>query len=145
MHSLGSCVLHLHVDNKAFPTIFEVTNTTGLIILGRAQAKAMGYVEFPNIKHPHNFTMHPTTSKKICTIKTSVPETATSPAPTDSVGISPRVHVHKSESTKATQANQSKQTTEPVVPHKMEHRLHRAQWQNTQATHHQRLHVKGVQ
>ena len=24
----------------------------------------------------------------------------------------------------------------------MEHRLHRAQWQNTQAIHHQRLHVK---
>ena len=116
MHSLGSCVLHLHVDNKAFPTIFEVTNTTGLIILGRAQAKAMGYVEFPKIKYPHTFTMHPTTSKKICTIKTSVPETATSFPPTDSVGTTPRVHVHKSESTKVTQAKQSRQTTEPVVP-----------------------------
>ena len=116
MHSLGSCVLHLHVDNKAFPTILEVTNMTKLIILGRAQAKAMGYVEFPKIKCPHTFTTHPTTSKNICTIKTLVPETATGFPPTDSVGTTPRVHVHKSESTKATQAKQSRQTTEPVVP-----------------------------
>ena len=43
VHSLGSCVLHLHIDNKAFPTVFEVTNMTGSIILGRTQAKAMGY------------------------------------------------------------------------------------------------------
>ena len=89
---------------------------TGPIILGRAQAKAMGYVKFPKIKCPHTFTMHPTTSKKICTIKTLMPETATSSPPTDSVGTIPRVYVHKSESTKATQAKQSKQTTEPVVP-----------------------------
>ena len=107
--------MHLLVDNKALPTIFEVTNMTGLIILGRAQAKAMGYVEFPKIKCPHTFTMPPTTSRKICTIKTSPPETATGSPPTDSVGTTPRVHVHKSESTKATQAKQSKQTTEPVV------------------------------
>ena len=106
----------------------------------------MGYVKFPKIKHPHTFTTHPTTSKKICTIKTSAPETATSFPPTDSVGTTPRVHVHKSESTKATQAKQSRQTTEPVVPQiKWKTRLHRAQWENTQATHHQRLHVKGVQ
>ena len=116
MNSLGLCVLHLHVDNKAFPTIFEVTNMTGLIILGRAQAKAMGYVEFPKIEQPNTFTTYPTTSKKICTIKTVVPETATSFSPTDSIGATPRVHVHKNESTKATQAKQSKLTTEPVVP-----------------------------
>ena len=114
MHSLGSCVLHLHVDNKAFLTIFEVTNMTGPIILGRAQAKAMGYVEFPKIMCPNIFITHPTISKNIC--KTSVPETATSSPPTDSVGTTPRVHVHKSESTKVTQAKQYKQTTEPVVP-----------------------------
>ena len=88
----------------------------GPIILGRAQAKAMGYVKFPKIKHQHSSTMYPTISKKICTIKTLVPETATSFPPTDSIGTTPRVHVHKSESTKATQAKQSRQTTEPVVP-----------------------------
>ena len=89
---------------------------TGLIILGRAQAKAMGYVKFPQIKCPHTFTMCSTTSKKICTIKTEVPETATSFPPIDSIGATSRVHVHKNESTKTTQAKQSRQTTERVVP-----------------------------
>ena len=61
VHSQGSCILHLHIDNKAFPTIFEVTNMAGPIIFGRTQAKAMGYVKFPKIKWPHTFTMYPTT------------------------------------------------------------------------------------
>ena len=108
MHHLGSCVLDLHVDNKAFPTIFEVTNMTGPIILGRAHAKAMGYVEFSKIKHPHTFTTYPTTSRKICIIKTSAPETTTNFPPTDSMGATSRVYVHKNESTKATQAKQSR-------------------------------------
>ena len=43
---------------------------TAPIILGRTQAKAMGYAEFPKIKHPHTFTTHSTTLKKICTDKT---------------------------------------------------------------------------
>ena len=89
---------------------------TGPIILDWAQAKTMGYVKFPKIKCPHTFTMNPTTSKKICTIKTAVPETTISFPPTDSTGTTPRVHVHKNESTKATQAKQSRKTTEPVVP-----------------------------
>ena len=45
-----------------------------------------------------------------------MPEAATSFSPTDTMGTTPRVHVHKNESIKATQAKQSKQTTEPVVP-----------------------------
>ena len=49
VHRLGSCILHLHIDNKAFLTIFEVTNITGPIILGRAQVKAMGYVQFQRL------------------------------------------------------------------------------------------------
>ena len=68
---------------------------TGLIILGSAQAKAMGYVEFPKINCPHTFTTYPTTSKMICTIKTSVPETITGFPPTDSMGASPRVQYTK--------------------------------------------------
>ena len=32
------------------------------------------------------------------------------------MGATPRIHVHKSESTKATQVKQLKQTTEPEVP-----------------------------
>ena len=76
MHSLGSCVLHLHINNKTFPTVFEVTNMTGPIILGRIQAKAMGYVQFPKIWRPHALIMFPTTLRKLCTIKTPTSETA---------------------------------------------------------------------
>ena len=45
-----------------------------------------------------------------------MPETETGFPPTDSIGATPRVHVHKSETTKATQVKQSRQTSEPVVP-----------------------------
>ena len=89
---------------------------TGLIILGRTQATAMRYVKFPKIKWPHAFTTYPTTSRKICTAKTPTPETAIGPPPTNPDGTTPRVNVHKSESTKATQTKQSRQTAEPVVP-----------------------------
>ena len=114
MHSVGSCVLHLYIDNKAFLTVFEVTKMTRAIILGRTQA--MGYVEFPWIKYPHASTTHSTTLKKIFTDKTPSPETAGDTPSTDSIGTTPKVHVHKSESTKATQVKQSKQTEEPVMP-----------------------------
>ena len=75
VHSLGSCVLHLHIENKAFPTIFEVTDTSGPIILGRSQAKAMGYVQFPQIMKPHAFKMFTATLKKVHTKVTHTPET----------------------------------------------------------------------
>ena len=70
MHSLGPCVLHLHIDNKAFPTIFEVTNTIGPVILGRTQAKAMGYIQFPQIQWPHALTTFPDASRKLYTHRT---------------------------------------------------------------------------
>ena len=76
VHSLGSCVLHLHIENKAFPTVFEVTNTSGLIILGRMQARAMGYVQYPRITKPHAFKTFTATLKKVCTKVTHTPETA---------------------------------------------------------------------
>ena len=64
MHHLGLCVLYLCINNKALPTVFEVTNMTGPIILGRTQAKAIVYVQFPQIQQPHAFIMFPTTLKK---------------------------------------------------------------------------------
>ena len=67
--------LHLHIKNKAFPTIFEVTDTSGLIILGRMQAKAMGYVQFHQIIEPHAFKMFTAALKKVCTKVTHTPET----------------------------------------------------------------------
>ena len=63
--SLGSCVLHQYIDNKAFPTIFEVTNMTGKIFLGMMQAKALGYVKFLQTEWACAFKICTTTLKKI--------------------------------------------------------------------------------
>ena len=87
MHSLGSCVLHLHID-KVFPTIFEVTNMKGPMILSRVQAKAMGYVQFPQIRRPHALTTFTDASRNLCIPRTPTPKT-----------------------------KQTQQTTEPVLPH----------------------------
>ena len=88
---------------------------TGPIILGRTQAKAMGYVQFPQIWQPHAFTTFPTTLRKICTTKTPTSETVTSWYNSHHQGypsqsISAQKWVHKSNTRK-----QSKQTTEPVL------------------------------
>ena len=107
MHSLGSCVLHLHIDNKVFPTIFEVTNMTGPMILGRIQAKAMGYVQFPQIWQPHALTTSPHTSRNLCTSRTPAPKTS----------LQPQVPLHKTTPTEITKAKQAQQTMEPVLPH----------------------------
>ena len=117
MHNLGSCVLHLHIENKAFPTIFEVTNMTGPIMLGRMQAKAMGYAKFPQIEWPHAFKMCTISLKKICTDKTHLSKTiSNSKSAPMSSSICKTIHVYKCESSNATQAKQSKQTDELVVP-----------------------------
>ena len=75
MHSLGSCVLYLHIDNKVFPTVFEVTNTPGPLILGRIQVKAMGYVQFPQIRQPHTLNTLEHTSTNWCVHKTPTTKT----------------------------------------------------------------------
>ena len=97
MHSLRSCVLHLHVDNKVFPTIFEVTNMTGPMILGRIQAKAMGYVQFPQIQWPHALAMSQHTSRNLCTSRTPAPKAS----------LQPQVSLHKTTPTEVTKAKQA--------------------------------------
>ena len=109
VHSLGSCVLHLHIDNKVFPTIFEVTNMPGPMILGRVQAKAMGYVQFPQIRQPHTLNAFEHTSTKWCAHKTPTTKTAeTAPRA--------QVSVHKTTQKEITKTKQTHQTTEPVLP-----------------------------
>ena len=77
---------------------------SGLIILGRTQAKAIGYVEFPKIKWPHTFTTYPTTFKNDMHHQ----DTGTRYYqqlfhPQTQWVLHTKVHVHKNESTKATQ------------------------------------------
>ena len=95
MHNLGLCVLHLHIDNKAFPTIFEVTNTTGPVILGRTQARAMGYVQFPQIWQSHTLTAFPNAYRKLCTYKTPIPKTILYSQAYISKKTQPQVYLHK--------------------------------------------------
>ena len=109
MYSLGSCVLHLHIDNKVFPTVFEVTNMPGPIILGRIQAKAMGYVQFPQIRRPHALTAFQHTSRNLCTHRTPT-------AKTTKTAFQPQVSLHKTTPKVITKAKQAQQTTEPVLP-----------------------------
>ena len=102
---------------KAFPTVFEVTDTTGLIILGRRQARAMGYVQFPWIIELHTFKPSTATLKKVCTKVTHTPENTEDCKSKNERGTRPKEQsAQKSESSKATLEKQSKQTDEPVVP-----------------------------
>ena len=117
MHSLGSCVLHLHINNKVFPTVFEVTNMTGPVILGRTQAKAMGYIQFPQIWQPHALTVFPDASRKLCTHRTSKPGTMLYSQAHISKKTQPQVSLHKARPIEITQMKQAQQTAEPVLPH----------------------------
>ena len=127
---LGSCVLHLHIDNKVFPTVFEVTNMTGPVILGRIQAKAMGYIQFPQIWWPHALTAFPDTSRKLMHTLGHPHQRLHSTA----MHISPQRLNPKSPYTKPDQQRitQSKAGTTDyrtsTTTHKMEHRLHTTQW-----------------
>ena len=119
--SLGSCVMYLHIDNKIFPTAFEVT---GPIILGRKQAMAMGYVHYPAIKPPD---ISPTTSSALhkvhagttnnpqsqMDIKTDIKCTTHNTKPQINIKSKP---VQEKEPSAATQEKQSGQTDEPVLP-----------------------------
>ena len=110
MHSLGSCVLHLHIDNKVFPTVFEVTNTPGPMILGRVQAKVMGYVQFSQIRRPHTLNTFQHAYRNLGTHKTHA-------AKTTETAFQPQVSVHKTTPIEVTKVKQGLQTTEPVLPH----------------------------
>ena len=49
---LGSIVLHMHTNKKAERVIWQVTDTTGIPILGRTQVKLMNYISYPEIHAP---------------------------------------------------------------------------------------------
>ena len=89
--------------------MFEVTDTSGPIILGRMQAKAMGYVQFPQIIEPHAFKTFTATLKKICAKATHTPEISKDCKSKNMRGTRPKEQpAQKSESSKATLEKQSK-------------------------------------
>ena len=44
--------IFLHVNNKTFKALCQVTNTDDSLLMGRALAKTMGYIDYPDIKSP---------------------------------------------------------------------------------------------
>ena len=97
--------------------MFEVTDTTGPIILGRRQARAMGYVQFPWLIEPHTFKTSTATLKKVCAKVTHTPEATEDCKLKNMRSTRPKGQpAQKSESNKATLEKQSRQTAEPVVP-----------------------------
>ena len=49
---LGSLVLHMHTNEKADRVIWQVTDTTGIPILSRTQAKLVNYISYLEIHAP---------------------------------------------------------------------------------------------
>ena len=53
---LGSCTVYLHIRNKTFEVLCQVTNTDDCFLMGRVLAKAMGYISYPEILPPIKMT-----------------------------------------------------------------------------------------
>ena len=49
---LGSIVLYMHTKEKTDRVTWQVTDTTGVPILDRTQAKLMNYISYPEIHAP---------------------------------------------------------------------------------------------
>ena len=49
---IGSIILHMYTKEKADRVTWQVTDTTGVLILGKSQAKCMNYISYPEIHAP---------------------------------------------------------------------------------------------
>ena len=49
---MGSIVLYMYMSEKTDRVIWQVTDTMGVPILGRTQAKLMNYISYPEIHAP---------------------------------------------------------------------------------------------
>ena len=48
----GSITVYLHVRDRIFEAVCQVTNTDDCFLMGRTLAKAMGYIDYPEIQPP---------------------------------------------------------------------------------------------
>ena len=95
MYVLGSMTIFLHVNNKTFKALCQVTNTDDCLLMGRALAKTMGYIDYPDIKPPTKIKQNTQTNIKAVQAKTNTVDTGSASEP---------------------QRNQSKQTSAKSVP-----------------------------
>ena len=56
---IGSIILYMYTSEKTDRVIWQVTNTTGVPILGRTQAKLMNYNSYPEVHAPKNLEQSP--------------------------------------------------------------------------------------
>ena len=56
---MGSIVLYMYTSEKTDKVIWQVTNITGVPILGRTQAKLMNYISYPEVYAPKSQEQSP--------------------------------------------------------------------------------------
>ena len=62
---MGSIVLSIYTTEKTDRVIWQVTNTTGVPILGRTQAKLMNYISYPEIHAPTSQEQSPVSADSL--------------------------------------------------------------------------------
>ena len=97
VHVLGSITIFLHIDNKTFEALCQVTDTDDCFLMGRVLAKAMGYVDYPDIKPPTRMNKKPNTSVKVVQAKTSTTHTEPVPDPPQAMQSCKRQSIKKPE------------------------------------------------
>ena len=65
--------------------------------LGRNQAKAMGYIQFSQLRQTHTLTAFPNTSRELCAHKTPIPKTVLHDKAHIYKKTQPLVSLHKTE------------------------------------------------
>ena len=60
---IGSIVLYMYTSEKTDRVIWQVTNTTGVPILGRTQAKFMNYISYPEVHAPKDQEQSPVSAQ----------------------------------------------------------------------------------
>ena len=81
MHVLGSMTISLHVKNKTFKALCQVTNTEDCFLMGRTLAKTMGYIDYPDIKPPTKIKKNTQTNIRAVQAETSTLDTESASKP----------------------------------------------------------------
>ena len=67
--------IFLHVNNKTFKALYQVTNTDDCLLMERAFAKTMGYIDYPDINPPTKIKQNTQTNIKVVQAKTNTVDT----------------------------------------------------------------------
>ena len=67
--------IFLHVNDKTFKALCQVTNTDDCLLMGRELAKTIGYIDYPGIKPPTKIKQNTKTNIKAVQAKKSTVDT----------------------------------------------------------------------